>query len=437
MQRITVHQELEPAGVVWRFLAVVVDTLVLSAIWGVALMVDMLALMGRSDLNPSDPAAAQELSREITRQIIDQQLGGSNLLVNVLLFGSLFIYYMTLETVFSASIGKLVFGMRVTAVDGSRPSGLAVLARNLIRVPEAMLFYFPAGVACAMSHQCQRLGDHVARTVVVRRRMTLEMTAPPAASPPRPTAGDPAVGPPLAGRPQPPAPPAAPGAETTIAVQTPPTPEAALDDALRRLTIAALTVRGAHATYLHFSELELAASVPSAVETGEASNAVAVADPAETGPTAGEVDTARTDGAPGEADALPDDGQILKLDETTAAADPDTPPSASSELAPAHADDLPSGEYDAQPTGDDQARYSAGYVGAWFALADAVAELRDARDQAAHAAAATGSALADAAAARPELAFLLQSLSPYLSAGGDDAVHDAFLAIARADLSVG
>jgi uncharacterized RDD family membrane protein YckC len=251
MQPVTVQEQLDYASLGWRFVAVLVDTVVLASIWVVVLMVDMVVLIGQSNLDPNDPAAAQELSRQISEQIIGQQLGSSNLLANVLIFGSLFLYYLILEAIFSASVGKLVCGMRVTMADGSRPTGLAVVVRNVIRVPEAVFFYIPAGISCAVSPQRQRLGDHAARTVVVRRQRTTVASAPRHSAP--------AVGasvPPAPSAPAPAAPqPGWAGAEPAVATGG----TMRVDDALLQLKTAALAARGAHLNYLRFSERELAA----------------------------------------------------------------------------------------------------------------------------------------------------------------------------------
>ena len=166
MQPVTVQEQVEYASLGWRFTAVLIDTVVLLGLWIIVLMVYILVLAGQGKIDPNDPAAAQQLS---------QELGGSGVL-NVVILGSLFIYYAVLEAIFAASVGKLVCRMRVVMADGSRATGLAVVVRNVIRVPEAIFFYIPSGISCAVSPRRQRLGDHAARTVVVRRRMTI--TAP-------------------------------------------------------------------------------------------------------------------------------------------------------------------------------------------------------------------------------------------------------------------
>jgi uncharacterized RDD family membrane protein YckC len=336
MQPVTVQEQVEYASLGWRFTAVLIDTVVLFGILIAVLMVYIFVLAGQGKIDPNDPAAAQALSQEISRR-----LGDSNLLANVIAFGSLFLYYVVLEAIFAASIGKLVCRMRVTTFDGSRPTGGAIVLRNLIRVPEAMFLYIPSGVSCAASPRRQRLGDHAARTVVVRRT-TLAGAAQGAAR------GVPLSGPPAFGAPVPPAP-VAPPAATAQSAWPSAEPAAAADaphlaDALSRLKTAALATRGAHLNYLHFSERELAA---------------------------GAADPARA--------------------------------------------------------------YSEEYVSAWFTLTDAVASLRAARDEADASASAAGQTLDDVCAAQADLAHLLRGLAPYFTVDGDEAIHEAFLAVARSE----
>ena len=221
-----------------------VDTVVLFGLLIIVMMAYILVLAAQGRIDPQDPAAVQELS---------QTLGISDLAANLIVFGALFVYYAVLESIFGASIGKLVFRMRVIMADGSRPTGMAIVVRNLIRIPEAWLLYIPAGISCLAGGRRQRLGDHAAHTVVIRRRTA----APPAYGAPK----APAFGQP--GPPGPSAPPAPAGAWTAPPVQ--PGAEApSLDDQLGKLKTAALAARGAHLNYLRFSERELAADAAEA-----------------------------------------------------------------------------------------------------------------------------------------------------------------------------
>ena len=122
MQQVTVQEQVEYASVGWRFAAVLVDTAVLLGIFLVAVMVWAFVLVAQGRVDPNDPAAAQALA---------QDLVGSDWIFNAIFFGALFVYYTVLESIFSASVGKLAFRMRVVMADGSRPTGLAIVVRNL------------------------------------------------------------------------------------------------------------------------------------------------------------------------------------------------------------------------------------------------------------------------------------------------------------------
>jgi uncharacterized RDD family membrane protein YckC len=236
MQQAPPQGQVAYAGLGLRVAAVLVDTLVLFGLLILVMAVYVFVLVSQGKLDPTDPQAAQELSR---------QLAASGAGVDVLFFAALFLYYALLEAVFGASVGKLVFGMRVVMRDGSRATGLAVVVRNLVRIPEALLLYVPSGVACLTSPQRQRLGDYAARTVVVLERPGRATAA--GGGPPPPTT-------PAAHLPPPPTPGG--GLQAAGApAETPATP----DEALARLKTAALAARGAHLAYRRFSERELAA----------------------------------------------------------------------------------------------------------------------------------------------------------------------------------
>jgi uncharacterized RDD family membrane protein YckC len=325
------QSQVEYASVGMRFAAVVIDTVLvyvlMSMVWGV-----VLAL--RQPIDPQDPAAVQTLIEDLQASM------GSFYLI---FFCSLFGYYVLFEALFGATVGKLLLSMRVVMADGRRVTGVGVVVRNLVRVPEALLLYVPAGISCLSSPRCQRLGDHAARTVVVRRR-----TARPAQAYAAPGQTPGPAWPAAPSTPVPP-PPTAPGAAWPPVAPAAPAaaePPASLETELARLKTAALAARGAHFTYLRFSERELAA------------------------------DSTEQGGG-----------------------------------------------------------YSDGYVSAWYTLTDAVQALKDAASALGTAASAAGQTPAQAVAGQPDLVHLLGELAPYLQASGDDAIHAAFLEVARAEAS--
>lgn len=265
MQQPGAREQVEYASVGWRVAAVLVDTAVLFGLFFLTVMVWLVVLVAQGRLDPNDPAAVQEMAQEIGTV--------SDWVINAAFFGALFIYYVLLEGFVGASVGKLVFRMRVVMIDGSRPTGVAIVVRNLVRIPEAWLLYIPAGVSSLASSRRQRLGDHAARTVVVRRAAAGAAAAGPPQTPP--ASGQPPQTPP-AYTPQPGAPPAPPAygphaygeGGRTAQPEAPPqaAPAPSVDDALANLKTAALAARGAHLNYLHFSERELAAGTEQRTE---------------------------------------------------------------------------------------------------------------------------------------------------------------------------
>jgi len=254
MQQITTQEQVDYASLGYRFAAVLVDTVVLVGLLIIAVMVYVFVLVAQGKIDPNDPTAIETLNAQF-------QL--PNWVANLIVFGGLFVYYMVLEGIFHASVGKLVFRMRVTMADGSRPTGTALLVRNLLRIPEAWLLYLPAGISCLVGPRRQRLGDHAARTVVVRRRTAASVVAHPAAVP---QAGPPGFAPPPV-PPAPGAPPAAAPAWQAVPEAPPAAAAPTLDESLARLKTAALVAHGAHRNYLRFSERELASA---AADGGEA-----------------------------------------------------------------------------------------------------------------------------------------------------------------------
>ena len=79
-------------------------------------------------------------------------------------------YYVVLEALTGKTIGKLVMGLRVVAEDGDAISWGQALGRNLLRLVDALFFYFIAAIFVWSSSKRQRLGDRAANTFVILDR---------------------------------------------------------------------------------------------------------------------------------------------------------------------------------------------------------------------------------------------------------------------------
>jgi uncharacterized RDD family membrane protein YckC len=79
-------------------------------------------------------------------------------------------YFVLLEGAFGATVGKLVLGIRVRSLDGTRIGFGAAAIRNLARVVDGFPYVIPylvGAIAVSRSETDQRLGDRWAKTVVV------------------------------------------------------------------------------------------------------------------------------------------------------------------------------------------------------------------------------------------------------------------------------
>lgn len=77
------------------------------------------------------------------------------------------VYLACFEWWFCGSLGKWALGMRVTGLDGKRPSAIQSVTRNLLRVLDGIVLYLVGAIFLLLTKRRQRLGDLIARTVVV------------------------------------------------------------------------------------------------------------------------------------------------------------------------------------------------------------------------------------------------------------------------------
>jgi uncharacterized RDD family membrane protein YckC len=135
---------MEYAGVGRRFVAVLVDFVVLTVV---------IALAG----------GAYSTSDNGTHSVGVQAEGWWPFLI---FLG----YYVIFEALTGWTIGKLVMGLRVVDQNGDSISWGQALGRNLLRVVDAFLLYFVAAIFVWSSSKRQRLGDRAANTFVIRAR---------------------------------------------------------------------------------------------------------------------------------------------------------------------------------------------------------------------------------------------------------------------------
>jgi len=81
-----------------------------------------------------------------------------------------FAYYVVMEWKLGATVGKLATGMRVRSINGEPINFKDSLIRNIMRIVDFLpVFYFVAAISIWNSKTKQRLGDRLAKTVVVSK----------------------------------------------------------------------------------------------------------------------------------------------------------------------------------------------------------------------------------------------------------------------------
>lgn len=136
------------AGLGDRFLATILDTLFLVAMFAVIGMWSALRWGG---------VTASGFS-------ID---GKAALITFSLVAAAGFLYYWILEAVAGATLGKAILGIQVRMKNGGRCSFAAALLRNVLRIVDGIAVYLVGLLIAVFSKLRQRLGDHVGGTVVV------------------------------------------------------------------------------------------------------------------------------------------------------------------------------------------------------------------------------------------------------------------------------
>jgi uncharacterized RDD family membrane protein YckC len=144
--------QLQYVGVGWRLLAVIIDAILLGIVSGIIGFVfhsgTVTNVNGVMSYNSSGPGAALQIIIPI-------------------------LYYIIMEATMGGTLGKLALGLRIVKLDGSPISWGESIVRNLLRIIDYIPYFIPyllGAILIWTSPTKQRLGDRVAKTVVIRRR---------------------------------------------------------------------------------------------------------------------------------------------------------------------------------------------------------------------------------------------------------------------------
>ena len=142
-----------PPSSLWlRTLSAIIDSVLVTLFWYY-----VIDLFGHPEAVGSDSAS----------------FGGDKVVTGApafLVFLATAAFWILPEWLASATLGKLLCGLRVVSLDGREISFSQSIKRNLLRLLDAFPFYLTGFVAAALSPRHQRLGDLWAKTIVVRKR---------------------------------------------------------------------------------------------------------------------------------------------------------------------------------------------------------------------------------------------------------------------------
>ena len=142
---------LENAGIPLRFVAVLLDLLIVFFPAGIVL--GLLTGGGHAERGDNYAAAGFNLGGTPFWLLLAASVG----------------YYIACEAATGATLGKRIVGIRVVGEDGEHITFGAAVVRNLLRFIDGLFFYLVGFLSALLSTRGQRLGDRAAHTIAVRR----------------------------------------------------------------------------------------------------------------------------------------------------------------------------------------------------------------------------------------------------------------------------
>jgi uncharacterized RDD family membrane protein YckC len=153
------------AGFWLRFVAVIIDGIILGAIQFIAIM-PILGIMGigvaenMENFDSADQAEAMSMMGSI------MAMAG---IAQIVFLAIQTLYYSLMESSsYQASVGKMVLGLKVTDINGNKLDFTKALVRNLCKIISSMILLIGYLMA-AFTEKKQALHDMIANTLVVKK----------------------------------------------------------------------------------------------------------------------------------------------------------------------------------------------------------------------------------------------------------------------------
>ncbi|NIO22819.1 MAG: hypothetical protein GTN38_02210 [Candidatus Aenigmarchaeota archaeon] len=144
------------AGVGSRIVAIIIDTIIL---WIIAVIIAIpLGLLSAFTGMMTDVTAMMNL-------FANAAIWGTFTVVNAIIW---ILYFSYFESTSGQTPGKRAMSIKVTKEDGSKATFVDALVRTILRIIDGIFFYILGLIIILVTEKKQRLGDILARTIVVK-----------------------------------------------------------------------------------------------------------------------------------------------------------------------------------------------------------------------------------------------------------------------------
>lgn len=150
-ERLVRRHRLEKAGIPLRFVAVVLDAVIV--LFPLQILIGLMYGGGYIERGDGHVIAGVDVTGMAAWMVLVAFLA----------------YYILGEALTGGTLGKGMVRIRVVDEHGEHPSVSASIVRNVLRPVDALFFYLVGAAFALTSPLGQRLGDRAAHTVVVRR----------------------------------------------------------------------------------------------------------------------------------------------------------------------------------------------------------------------------------------------------------------------------
>lgn len=144
-------KRLESAGIALRFVAVLLDSIIVF--FPLGFVMGLMEGGGNAESADGYGSAGASLGTDVTLFLVFLGI----------------CYYVFAEAYTGMTVGKRIVGIRVVDEDGTDIGFGAAVVRNVLRLVDGLFFYLVGAIVASSSPRGQRLGDRAAHTVVVRR----------------------------------------------------------------------------------------------------------------------------------------------------------------------------------------------------------------------------------------------------------------------------